>query len=204
MDFITERTIGGKTVVLVKEIVNLVDKDRFDLALESGVIQAFVILPETKMPEGRARLYQSLNSYVGDSALPTGGLPERLHPIRWCAGMNYNGLFVEVERIKHLLQDGTSHLNKEDFLLSIRDTLNGILAATRDVSGIEALKRATKYLGYNPCEKINVNWLSKEDFPECSDPLVTHRGRIANTILSNNGFSQLPQQEIKKILAAKK
>ncbi len=209
MDFVSERTIGGQSVVMLAELLDYVDEKKINLMLRSGSVQVFERSPAGIVKPGSIEEMELAIEHCGEDLSDAAWhnlskWPERLKAISdWWPELGYD-FFILSDVAQKIVSKTSQNISPQGFILSIKTYLDGILSVTRDFSGAEALKRATNYLEHNPCEKINVNWLSKEDFPECSDPLVTHRGRIANMILNNNGFSQLPQQEIKKILAAKK
>jgi hypothetical protein len=196
MEFISERVVGGKCVVLFEEILDRLDKFKFGLMVKSEKVKVYTIDPGSKA----FRRSSSLMAVPWQQVVDDAGV------------FYYEGLYALVDEIKPLLTDEPvsqkpdaqtdtfERMPVEAFVKSLRADALRLWDAVKPGQGQEAYAKAVKCLKENPKSKIKVDDIQANDFKYCEKPKRAVLGNIIQKVLSANGYEPLGQNKIEELL----
>ncbi len=188
MDFVSERTIDGKPVVLVEEILDSVDAKKLELLLKSGALQTFTRKPAGHVEPGTDEateivIYNQNSNLSDDQWRRLFDWPESLHPVPYYDGRGYEGLFVLTSEVKSLLHMDAepSHDRVEKALEADLERLwNAIKPGNQKAV---TLKKAVAFLEENPQSTLSSKDFSAETFGRTEKPKRDVGARILKAAL---------------------
>ena len=195
MDFISERTIGGVSVILLKEILSSVDTSKLELMLEAGALKVFTINPAGHIEPGtdaaaEVVLYNQHFDLSEGQWRKLFDWPESLQTVPFSEGMGYNGLFIltsEAERLLLHVDAEPSHDNIEASLKADFDRLwDAIKPGNRKA---QTLKKALAFLEKNPENLISPSDFSADTFRAAAKPKRDVSQKILTSALKRLSIS---------------
>lgn len=225
MNFISKKTVGDVELILLKEAMGEIGKEKLELLLESENLDVYDILVgwryDRKNATSRKTLCTLQRGYDYVSCFEMGVIatiepdeyklvkpPDSKRPVQsfdfptvlariiWKSDASMDGLYILIDAIQQ-----SKKVDRVEFVKSMRDDVKRTYKAVMKITGKLALNKATAYLGKNPSSYILPEYLTLEMFPESDKYDRSVKSSFVNVVLEKNGYNRMDQNEIMKILS---